>query len=470
MNGMRARLPTPVLGVLLAAAASLPATFTLSPVVDPDTWWHLRAGGFVVDTHSVPETDPFSRLGREHQTPWLAYSWLYDLGLYEAYSVVGLTGIMLARTVLCAASAAVFLGFIVRRVGPTLVGGVAAILAAVVLMPFSRERPWHITIVLTVLTLDTVTRVREGERARLEWCLPAVFVLWANTHIQFVLGWLVLGSACVFPGRADRPRLVLLAVTCVLAVFVNPYHVRLLGIVWQYATETAPLRTVQELAPPEVLSVWTWATFGLLGWAAITASRRRPLDGFDVALLAVGFILSMRMRRDLWFGAATAVTVLRDAGVEPASRMREYWPPVLIAGVYLAVRLIHLAGFGPSCDFATAVADTCPKNAAQFVRERELPGPLFNPFDWGGYLIWELPEHPVSVDGRTNLYGSERIDRAMTTWVAGPGWGEDPDLIAANLVIAPRYRPLTKQLRSHTAEWAVAYEDETAVVFSRTRR
>ncbi len=29
--------------------------------------------------------------------------------------------------------------------------------------------------------------------------------------------------------------------------------------------------------------------------------------------------------------------------------------------------------------------------------------PLFNPCGWGGYLIWRLPNMPVSIDGRPNL-------------------------------------------------------------------
>jgi hypothetical protein len=140
-----------------------------------------------------------------------------------------------------------------------------------------------------------------------------------------------------------------------------------------------------------------------------------------------------------------------------------------VAGVvvvaFVAVRLLNLAGLGPPSDTIAANERAYPVRAAAFVRDRELPGPLFNSFDWGGYLIRALPTHPVSIDGRTNLYGSERVSRSMSTWAGGPGWDADPDLTSAKLVIAPRDLPLTALLRDRPSEWRVAFEDETAVVF-----
>src|ERR1700722_13017539 len=44
-------------------------------IVDPDIWWHLRTGDWIVAHHSVPFTDPFSSYGMGK--PWAAYSWLF---------------------------------------------------------------------------------------------------------------------------------------------------------------------------------------------------------------------------------------------------------------------------------------------------------------------------------------------------------------------------------------------------------
>jgi hypothetical protein len=453
----------PISIALLVAAAALPAAFTLDPAFDHDTWWHLRVGQLVAETGSVPADEPFSRLGQERPTPWVAYSWLYEWGLYQAYAALGPAGVLWVRTLLGALSTATVFALIAGRAGLTGRGLLALGLAAVTLMPLMKERPWHLTIAFTAITVGAVGALREGTSPRRFAWLPVLFAVWANVHIQFVLGWLVLGLACLAPGAATRRALALLTAGCILATFLNPYHVRLLGVVWQYATQTGPLRSVQELAPPEVASPWLWAGLALVGWAAVPALRRK--DAFALLLLAAALVFVLRMRRDVWLAAVAFGGAWR--GELP--RVSKAGVVGIVFATFVGVRLLNLAGLGPPADAATANAELYPAQAAEFVRERDLPGPLFNPFDWGGYLIWALPEHPVAMDGRTNLYGSERIAQSLRTWAGEPGWDDNPQLQSARLVIAPCHQPLTRLLRERPSRWRVAYEDETAVVFVASR-
>ena len=42
-----------------------------------------------------------------------------------------------------------------------------------------------------------------------------------------------------------------------------------------------------------------------------------------------------------------------------------------------------------------------PEGAARFLKENRIPGNMFNPYVWGGYLMWELyPDYKVFIDGR----------------------------------------------------------------------
>src|SRR5207249_3388026 len=58
------------------------------------------------------------------------------------------------------------------------------------------------------------------------------------------------------------------------------------------------------------------------------------------------------------------------------------------------------------------VAETFPEQAAAVVENRHYSGPLYNHFNWGGYLIWRLPNLPVAIDGRTNIHGVERTKQS----------------------------------------------------------
>jgi hypothetical protein len=114
----------------------------------------------------------------------------------------------------------------------------------------------------------------------------------------------------------------------------------------------------------------------------------------------------------------------------------------------------------------SAVAENFPVAAAAEVERLQLSGPLFNNFDWGGYLEWRLPLLPAAIDGRTNLHGDDRIARFEQIWNATPGCVDDPDLSAAATVIAPATIPLVSVLKLDP-RFDKVYEDKIAVVFAR---
>jgi hypothetical protein len=113
-----------------------------------------------------------------------------------------------------------------------------------------------------------------------------------------------------------------------------------------------------------------------------------------------------------------------------------------------------------------AVAKLYPAAAAAEVEKRGYAGPLYNSFGWGGYLIWRLPDLPVSMDGRTNLHGDDRVDRNRRTWAGVDGWDSDPELIPSRLVIADTTSALSSLL-SLDERFELVYEDPVATVFTR---
>ena len=110
------------------------------------------------------------------------------------------------------------------------------------------------------------------------------------------------------------------------------------------------------------------------------------------------------------------------------------------------------------------VAEEFPVAAAAVIEERGYAGPVYNHFDWGGYLLWRLPRLGSAIDGRTNVHGDRRIKQFADTWEGRPGWDRDPDLAAARLVVLQQRAPLVALLR-RDPRFTVVYEDPVAVVF-----
>ena len=207
-------------------------------------------------------------------------------------------------------------------------------------MPLLNERTWLFTMLFTTLTLDAILDLRSGNSTRAVWLLPAMFVLWANVHIQFVYGLFLLGLACVSPlidravglgrgashsGQADTPdwwRLVGLTVACLAATLLTPYHVRIYVEIFEYASKSDTFNLVYELLAPAFRMPWDWAMPALIGAAAFALGRERDLSAFDVLLLAVTTFLALRARRDVWFAVLAALAVLatpRRTDVAPAN-------------------------------------------------------------------------------------------------------------------------------------------------------
>ena len=63
--------------LILIGLYAIPAIFVMTPITDPDIWWHLRTGQWIVEHGAVPMTDPFSSYGMGK--PWIAYSWLFEI-------------------------------------------------------------------------------------------------------------------------------------------------------------------------------------------------------------------------------------------------------------------------------------------------------------------------------------------------------------------------------------------------------
>ena len=60
-------------------------------IADPDFWWHLATGRYIVETRSIPHHDVFSYTATDHK--WITHEWLTQVGMIALYSGGGLTAL-----------------------------------------------------------------------------------------------------------------------------------------------------------------------------------------------------------------------------------------------------------------------------------------------------------------------------------------------------------------------------------------
>lgn len=471
-------------GVILTLLYAMPALVSLrsfAVVKDNDIWWHLAAGNWILRHRAIPHTDPFSAFGMGKH--WAAYSWGFELPTAWLVAHVGLMGLVVLHCVLITAIVIALHRLIVSLCPDFTIAALLTLAGVVAMGNLFTPRPWLVTILFFILELHIILQVRNtGQYRQLLWLL-LIFCVWANLHAQFVYGLFLLMLAAAdawwkwWNGR-DEPLLckarnawTVAVLACVVATLINPYFIGIYKVAFQLGTQPGVLNLISELQPIPFRSIndYLLVVVGLGGVASL--AWRQVTDLFPWTLLAWALLSSFRSRRDLWMMAVVGAVILAaglssKAVVQIRSSRLQTW--CVGFGVVLVMTCALLSVGISSAKLQQETATTFPVAAVEVVKAKHLGGPLFNHYDWGGYLIYTLPELPVSMDGRSALHGTPRLERSIATWDAKHDWDSDPELQRSNLVIGSVDSPLSSVLRIDP-RYELVYEDKVASVFIRRK-
>ena len=486
LRGLLDRRPIQLLvlaGLMTAVAAR--ALLLKFGVLDLDIWWQLKVGEWIVEHHAFPHTGILSRTAANR--PWAAYSWGYEVLLSRAYAWFGLVGVGMFGTLLTLAVAyAVY--WMVRRLSGKF--WVACILATVTCSAFLfslMPRPVFLSMILFAVTLTLLLESQRTGRFAVLYCLPLVFLVWANCHIQFVYGIFVVGLFTAvhllqqlgahhgiapdfaLPSRLPPRKLVLVFTACVLATCLGPYSYHLYAVVFAYAGSKFPYTFIREFQALNFRAYSHYVELLLAGAAFFTLGRQKRVDLFKLALLAVASVVAFRTMRDSWFLCITAGAFIADAwGKESEREPGETLPEtaaVLAAVALLLFLIARNVGFDTR-GLDAAMSSVFPVKAVNFLRQNPQPGPLYNTFDWGGFLTWYMPNYPVAIDGRTDLYGDELDTQFFKTQQGDASYVDDPYLNEAQVVLLSKKDSLASVLLSDP-RFNLIFQDSLAVVFVR---
>ena len=184
--------------ILLALAAIFLLGLFATEMSDPDSWWNLAAGRYVVTEHRLPVPDPFAYTTAgaapvypgEERTRYfnLTHEWLAQAVWYAIWSAGGAAAVVLWKallmTLLCGLT-----GLVAKwRTESWLWGTAAALAAASLAVEFAHDRPGILSYVFTAACIAIFE-----SRKRL-WLVPPLLLIWANCHGGFFLGWIVCGA------------------------------------------------------------------------------------------------------------------------------------------------------------------------------------------------------------------------------------------------------------------------------------
>ncbi len=403
-------------------------SFLQRPVYNYDFWWHLATGKYIVETHSLPQNDPFAYTSHMTSSPWktmvLKGNWLAEVIFYEVYFILNLKGIIVLRSLLMLLF--LWLTFLsVRKQGVFFLLALALTTAVFTLSKgYLGERPQLFTFVFfaSIFYLLEEFGLKRSKRIFL---IPPIFLISANTHPGYIISLLLLTIYLIGEGwefffskqetRASPLKsLFVVWVLSVVAIFCNPsglsvFHA--LHSVHQYTEGIVEFMPTFSLYARKVRPVdYPYVAFLLLSLASLRYIKKIGL--IPMILLVTFTLLSfISIRLVIFYMCVTSVVLAKIAarvreenifsGIFTSLERKENLISVgaLLVGAFLT---INVSSTFKKYEFGADTFFAVPKNAADFLERADLKGNIFNEYGFGGYLIWRLyPKKKVFIDGRT---------------------------------------------------------------------
>ncbi len=504
---------TPFSLALLAPLLAVAGALTLGYLWNEDVWWYLTSGKAILETGGIPERDPFLYTSDE-PGGWVHHSWLWTVLVALLDRALGLGGVVVFGALLVAA-----LITLVYTTAPVdRLGLVNALLTAGVLAA-AHQRLSLKSELVTWLLLVVYCRLLERE-GPFTWRREGVLfaglqALWANLHGGYPLGiFAVLTYAAgswieqrrPWRGRTDGAAppidgrfLVRLVPVLLLVSLAHPSLLRgrlellgsLLGsasarlaggggdplvLEWQPVFSSSDLSVRVAWVVLAALGLWSfrwargpraWTRLLLFaGLAALAATAVRHVTGLAIATAFAGIA-----------NAADAAGA-RHAGRTRRPLLRLAYPAAAVAfagfllaasaGLWIA-RSDFEAG-APRTSFFVVNPQAASPGAADFLLRHRPPGPIFNDFATGGYLVWRLhPDYRLFIDSRIL---DERLVADYKKMLSQPAaWRRAEERYGFRTAVLGNYSktlrsPLGEAIRSDP-RWRLVYLDPQASVFVR---
>jgi len=480
-------LPKSRFGVSLPLCVGLVAFITVlgsgpGLLGDPDTYWHIMAGRWIIAHHAIPHADIFSN--SMAGAPWVAHEWLAETVFAPLYDRFGWNGPVLLTALSFAAALSCLTRALLRYLEPVhALAGMAT--AWGMALPHLLARPHVLTLPVLVIWFACLAAARSENRAPPLY-LALLMTLWANLHGGYVLGLLF---AALFAGEALiaaksparrrdvirqwAPFLALSFVACLL----TPNGIDGLLLPWRLMQMKFALSALVEWQSPNFQSLQPLEIWLMLAlFAALSLGLKLPWTRVAMLLLLLHMSLAHQRHAEI-LGLVAPLLVAESI----ARQLRRFRPQAasglddVFAGLSgrpsragLACALCFFAALSAvylAHPITHAPDGYTPAAALQAAEEAHVSGPVMNDYGFGGYLIFE--GIPPFIDGRADLYGDDFLKRYVD---ATRGVTDDlPKLLdeyhAGWTLFAANTTAVT--LMDHLPGWRRLYADDTAVVHVR---
>ena len=465
------------------------ATLMLGPRMlnmDGDLPKHLTIGKYIAQGHLPPINDIFSytRFG----APFAPHKWLSGVLFYLSYLLLAERGIVILTSACLALTFTLLYADGVSRARLRLPLLLVVLWGAAISSLHWIARPHIFTMLLLAVWLILNEKLASGEKIRL-WYFPAVMLLWNNIHGEFISGFLVT-LACLggwmweflFHREAINletgKRIGLALGLSALVTALNPVSLRAWSTVTSWMGNDYLMSRTQETVPPDFQQGALSILLAMIAFSMVVAAAGRNRLPARMLFLLAGFtaMVLLSARNVHLYGVVIPFALARPLGGSreaPLLKRVEDWFERIESGargilwpvvtVLAGIILLAATPLGGSQKFSPRYF---PVQAVEWLKSNPQEGNVFNPFDWGGYISFELyPGTLVFVDSQGDVYGEAFLREYEQVVTRAPGWRDTLKKYDVRWAILPVEWRLFAALAGDG--WMEVYRDDTAVILVR---
>jgi hypothetical protein len=414
-------------------------------VSDPDAWWHLKTGAYVMSGGSFNGPDPWVPFSSR---PFVLTQWLPEVVAQKGYSLFGLPAVAWLR---CVAMLALLSALVwAARQAADNVPAIMAALAGLIGTGGSlSERPQLVSFVLLAVTVGAWWKTAHDLRPR--WWLAPLTFLWACSHglwgVGVLIGLAVIAGLALDRRLDRRTTLKLLSVPAlsVLAAALTPIGPRLLLTPFEVSSNAAQF--VQEWQPTDPRNLFAAVTLAMIALAVlpwIRGTSARPW--WQIALAGTAVICTLAMFRTVPVGSIIAAPLLASALQEQRGhaaagltrRGTRGWAALIVAAALVAAPISAAVAQRPS---------GWPERLRPQLAAIPAKTVVLNDFAAGGWLLWAEPQLTPVIDLRSEIYSMDYIRAYQRTEDVRAGWQSFIDRTKPTYALLLTKAPLTAALQ-----------------------
>ncbi|HAR62382.1 MAG TPA: hypothetical protein DCS13_02855 [Candidatus Margulisbacteria bacterium] len=480
---------------------------------DFDMWWHLRTGQVLLQG-IFPTTDIFSFTA--YGKPWILHEWGSEVIFYLLNKTFGAGSIMLLRALLAAFSLGMVFKIMMRKRIDIFVALFLTIITLFATSKIWGERPHLFTVLFLTFLIYLYNEYKYYNNNKVLLVLPVLFIVWINLHGGYVIGFIYLGACIaaetfnnffqfnkddVFP-QSRINRLIGITALSFLCTFINPNTYR--GVLYPLLYVGDKMPDFHKIIQEWMVSSWEnskdfvlvflfvismlslssikpkldeLALILVFGYFAFSAQRHVPL--FVIVVLP---IIAPQVQGTMAHFFDSFFQVAPHKGKQTIQKIINYFKDrsdnfvcleekLSIHGtlvVFIAIVSFFVLSGKLDKPLGIGIDKTVyPYEVVDYLKTKKLNGNMFNQYRWGGYLIWELPDNKVFIDGRLDIFQKKGMDEYYKVMGLQNGWEEVLKKYNINYILVDKEQTISKFLLRVSNDWFLEKEDKKALLFSR---